>query len=550
MSLAAKPQKSGPEGAHPLGISSAARQPPLVLTILAVVVAALVCLPLVYLIVRASEAGEKFQTLLLRDRTVEVLLNTIVLSFAVAITAALIAVPAAWLVSRTDLPGGKWLAPLFALPLVIPSYIGALAFIVVLGPRGEVSRWLEKSAGFEAFPSIYGFWGAWLTLSLFTFPYVFLNVSAALRGIDPVHEEAARALGKGSVEAFLRTTLRQLRPAIVSGMLLAALYTVSDFGVVSLMRYDSLTRAIYVQYQASFDRSYAAVLGLVLVAYALLLVLAEAFLRDRAVYYRIGSGVARPGRLRQLGWKKAPALLFAGTVLALSFVLPLAVLLRWLFRAIDRGESFDDLLSTTGNTLMLGIGAALLTTVAAAPVAVLAGRYRSKLGRIVERVTYIGYGLPGVVIGLSFVFLGANYLIEFYQTVPLLLLAYMVRFIPQAVGSTKSSLMQVSPRMEDASRGLGRGWTATMTRVTLPIAMPGVLAGSALVFLTVVKELPMTILLRPTGMDTLATEVWTAAGDLRYSEASAPALMLIVISAIPSVFILGRMRVSRVRGDA
>ena len=172
------------------------------------------------------------------------------------------------------------------------------------------------------------------------------------------------------------------------------------------------------------------------------------------------------------------------------------------------------------------------------------------LGTIVERTTYIGYGLPGIVIGLAFVFLGANYFIDLYQTVPLLLLAYMVRFVPQAVGSTKSSLLQVSPRMEDASRGLGQGWTGTMTRVTMPIAMPGVAVGSALVFLTVVKELPMTILLRPTGMDTLATEVWTAAGDLRYGEASAPALMLILISAVPSMVVLGRMRVTKVRGDA
>jgi iron(III) transport system permease protein len=526
------------------------RQPPLVLIALALAVAALVLLPLIYLIIRASEAGEKFRTLLLRDRTLEILINTILLSVSVAITAAVIAVPAAWLVARTDMPGGRWLSPLFALPLVIPSYIGALTFIVILGPRGELSRWLEKSAGFEAFPSIYGFWGSWLALSLFTAPYVFLTVSAALQGIDPVHEEAARSLGKGSIESFLRTTLRQLRPAIFSGMLLSALYAVSDFGVVSLMRYDSLTRAIFVQYQASFDRSYAALLGLVLVAFALLLVAAESMLRDKAVYYRIGSGVARQRQPRQLGWKKAPALLFAGVVLLLSLALPLIVLLRWLVRALRRGESFDQLLTVTGNTLFLGIAAALITTAAALPVALLAGRYRSRIGTMIERTTYIGYGLPGIVIGLSFVFLGANYLIQLYQTVPLLLLAYMVRFIPQAVGSTKSSLMQVNPRMEDASRGLGKSWTATMGRITMPIAMPGVLAGAALVFLTVVKELPMTILLRPTGMDTLATEVWTASSDLRYGEASGPALMLILVSAIPSAIIFARARQTAMRGDA
>lgn len=550
MALAEKPRDFLLEGPHPLRSVSVTRRPPFLLTLLALSVASLVLLPLIYLIIRASEAGEKFRDLFLRERTLDVLSNTILLSFSVAVAAAFIAVPAAWLVTRTDLPGVRWISPLFALPLVIPSYIGALAFVVVLGPRGDLSRWLEKSAGFDAFPSMYGFWGAWLVLSLFTFPYVFLNVSAALQGIDPVHEEAARALGKGAFEAFLRTTLRQLRPAIVSGMLLSALYAVSDFGVVSLLRYDSLTRAIFVQYQASFDRSYAALLGLVLVVFALLLVLAEARLRDRAVYYRIGSGVARQRAPRRLRWGKIPALGFVFAVLLMSFLLPVAVLVRWLAQAIRRGESFEHLLETTWNSLLLGVAAALLTTIAAAPVAILASRYQSRLGTMAERVTYIGYGLPGIVIGLSFVFLGANYLIGLYQTVPLLLLAYVVRFIPQAVGTTRSSLLQVSPRMEDASRGLGQGWTGTMARVTLPIAMPGVLAGASLVFLTVVKELPMTILLRPTGMDTLSTEVWTAAGDLRYSEAAAPALMLVLISVLPSLVVLGRLRATKIRVES
>jgi iron(III) transport system permease protein len=374
-------------------------------------------------------------------------------------------------------------------------------------------------------------------------------MSAGLRGIDPVHEEAARSLGKSPGAAFRATTLRQLRPAIVSGMLLAALYTVSDFGVVTLFRYDSLTRAIYVQYQASFDRSYAALLSLVLVGFALMLVLAESRFRDRAAYYRIGAGVARRRKPVALGRGRYPGLAFLAIVLGLSFVLPVTVLVWWLARAIARGDAIENLGSAALASMSLGAASGLLAVAAALPVAILAARYRGALGRIAERMTYLGYGLPGIVIGLAFVFIGANYLPALYQTVPLLLLTYVVRFVPQAVGSTKTSLLQINPRLEDAARGLGRSWRGTLAAVTAPLALPGMIAGFSLVFLTVVKELPITLLLRPTGMDTLATEVWTAAGSGAYGRAAAPALALIAISAIPSMLVLGKARDIDMRGD-
>ncbi|MEZ4499744.1 MAG: ABC transporter permease subunit [Thermomicrobiales bacterium] len=153
------------------------------------------------------------------------------------------------------------------------------------------------------------------------------------------------------------------------------------------------------------------------------------------------------------------------------------------------------------NTVGLGGSAALLAVLAALPVSILATRYSSRIGRFIERLTYLGYGLPGIVIALAFVFLGANYVPVLYQTVPLLLFGYVVRFVPQAAGSERSSLLQVNPRLEDAARGLGRSWSETLRQVTIPLALPGLLAGYGLVFLTVVKELPITLLLRPTGME-------------------------------------------------
>ena len=151
----------------------------------------------------------------------------------------------------------------------------------------------ESWFGIESIPSIYGFFGAWLILSLFTYPYVYLNVSATLAGLDPSIEDAARGLGRGSLATFFTITLPMLRPSILAGMLLSALYTVSDFGVVTLLRYDSLTRAIYVQYRASFDRSYAAALSLVLIVFTLSLLFTEMKLRGSSRQARLGPGVAR-----------------------------------------------------------------------------------------------------------------------------------------------------------------------------------------------------------------------------------------------------------------
>lgn len=508
-------------------------------------VAALVMLPVFYLVLRAAQADDGVLRLVFRRRTVELIFNTAILAGAVSITAALIAVPLAWLTLRASLPGGRIFSAVAILPLVIPSYVGAIAYVAALGPRGDLQGWLERWFGIQSIPSIYGFAGAWLILSLFTYPYVYLNVSAALAGLDPSIEDAARGLGRGAFATFFTVTLPMLRPSILAGMLLSALYAVSDFGVVTLLRYDSLTRAIYVQYRASFDRSYAAALSLVLILFSLSLLFAEMRLRGNARQSRLGPGVARKPRKLELGRWRYAALAYVVLVIGLSLALPIVVLGNWLARAWQRGDDFGELREATWNTILLGGLGALLATALALPVAILAVRYRSRLSSAIERLTYVGYGLPGLVIGLAFVFIGANYVPRFYQTVPLILVAYLVRFIPQSVGAIRASLLQIDPKLEDAARGLGESSRGSLRRVTVPLALPGIGAGALLVFLTVVKELPMTLLLRPTGMETLATEVWTASGTSAFGRAAAPAMLLMLVSFVPALVLLNQTRVER-----
>jgi iron(III) transport system permease protein len=511
------------------------RLPPPVIWVPACLVALLMAVPLVYLVLRASEAGADVWRLVFRERTALILRNTAWLATSVAAASAVVAVPLAWLTTRTDLPLRRFWATAAVLPLVIPSYVGALTIIAALGPRGLLQESLAGPFGIERLPSIYGFPGAWLTLTLFTYPYVYLSVRAALVGLDPALEEASRCLGHGSLRTFFGCVLPQLRPAVATGALLSALYTVSDFGVVTLLRYDVFTRAVYVQYRSSFDRTMAAALALLLVAFAVVLLLAEAAARGRSAYHRLGAGAARRQRVSRLGPWRWPALLFASTVVTTALVLPLGILGYWLVRGLSGGEGVEMLWATTRNSLAAGSLAALATTLAALPIAVLAVRYRGRLSSFVERATYLGYALPGIVIALAFVFLGANYLTPLYQTLALLVVAYVVRFLPQAVGAERLSLLQVSPRLEEAARLLGRSPLGALTAITLPLARPGMLAGAALVFLTAMKELPITLLLSPIGFNTLATDIWSATGSGSFGEAAAPALVLIGISAIPTV---------------
>jgi iron(III) transport system permease protein len=265
---------------------------------------------------RTRELGlEQVWEIATRPRTLEQLRNTLVLAVTVTGTAVAIGVPLAWLTVRTDLPARRFFTIVTALPLAVPTYVGGFAYVAFLGPRGMVQGWLEP-LGVERIPSIYGFWGAWLVLSLFTYPYVLLTVRAALRRLDPTPEEVSRTLGHGPWSTFRQVVLPQLRPSITAGGLLVALYTLSDFGAVSLLRYDSFTTAIYVQYRASLDRSAAAVLGLMLVAITAVVLVAELRSRNRTPLHRLHAGGGRAGRTLHLGRWRWPAT-FATSLLVL-----------------------------------------------------------------------------------------------------------------------------------------------------------------------------------------------------------------------------------------
>jgi iron(III) transport system permease protein len=512
------------------------------LWIAGVAVAGLALLPLGYLLVRASEiGGDRIAEIVTSPRALGLLWRTSLLAATVTATSVLIAVPIAWLTVRSDLPLRRFWVVATALPLAIPTYVGGFAFVAALGPRGVLQGWLEP-LGVDSLPQLYGFPGAWLVLTLFSYPYVLLTVRASVRRLDPGLEEVSRTLGRSRLSTFVRVVLPQLRPSIVAGSLLVSLYTLSDFGAVSMLRFDSFTRAIFLQYRASIDRSTAAVLGLMLVALTVMVLSGEGLTRRRTSYHRLhGSGARRPP-VQHLGRWRWPVFGLLCALVAIAVVIPLAVISTWLIRGIEAGEPLRLTTTLIGNSLRASALGALATVAAAWPVAVLSVRHRGWFSRLVEGACWLGYSLPGIVVALSLVFFGIRVAPPLYQTHWNLTIAYVVLFLPQALGAIRGSLLQINPSLEEASHLLGRGSAVTFLRVVLPLARPGLLAGGALVFLTCMKELPATLLLAPTGYPTLATQVWDATREAFFARAAAPAMALILLSSIPMAFLVLRER--------
>lgn len=503
--------------------------------------AGVVCLvmaaPLVYIVLRVAEADSGTWNLVLRDRTLWLALRSIGLVAAVTAGAIAIGVPLAWLTVRTDVPLRKMWAVLVALPLVIPSYVGAFALISAFGPSGMLNR----LTGLEGLPSVSGFTGSFVALTFFTYPYVYLIVASGVRGLDPSIEDAARGLGRSRLSTFLYVTVPLLRPFIASGGLLVALYALHDFGAVSLMRFPVFTQAIYLQYRGAFDRTPAAVLSLMLVTLALVILVFEVRARGRARYHRAGSGTSKTAGRIQLGrwrWAAFGACLFITLV---AFVGPVATIVFWLVRGAAESGEVRLTWAAAGGSLGVSALGATVALVAALPIALLTARYGSKTSSFARYVSYSGYALPGIVVALGFVFFASNFAPWIYQTIPLVVVAYVVLFLPQASEPLQSSLLQVGPRIGEAGRALGSGRRRVFLRLEAPLISRGAMAGWALVFLTAMKELPATLLLRPTGFETLATRIWTGATAGLYSKAAGPALILLAICAIPLYVLAGRV---------
>lgn len=532
---------SAPLAARPAAREVARPLPPGLLAA-ALIVGAAVALPAAYLLIVVGGDARAALEALWRPRTAELLGRSVALAAAVAAGATAIALPLAWLTVRSDLPGRRVWTVLTLLPFVVPSYIGAYLFVAAFGPRGLLQDALAP-LGVERLPSIYGFGGAFVVLTLFTYPLVLLPARAALRRLDPALEEAARGMGASPWRVARTVVLPQLAPAVGAGAVLVALYALSDFGAVSILRFDSFTRVIHQSYRASFDRTGAAALAFLLVALMVALLAVEARVRRRGSYHRAAPGTIRPPAPAPLGRWRWPALAFVGALTAVTLVLPVAVLVAWAWPGPGEMIPWGDIGEAAGNSLLTAGLAATIAVVVALPAARLGARHGTRrIVRAIDGAHHAGYALPHLVVALSLVFFGIRVVPWAYQTLGMAVFALVVLYVPLALGSLRATLLQVPPSLEEAARGMGRGRLAIAATVLAPLTRAGIVAGAALVFLTAIKELPAMLLLAPTGFDTLATMLWQQANLAVYERAAVPALALLLVSVPPLALLVGRER--------
>ena len=536
--------------AHPVeagrqGILRPSGAPPL-LRVAGLALALAFAFPGVYLVYRNFAEGADPAGLLISDRTLGPLWRSVRLAVSVSGAALVLGTALAWLTTRTDLAWRRLWRVLLPLPLVFPTFVGAAAFIHTLNPGGLAND-LLAGIGLDRTPELRGFYGAWLVLTLMTYPYVYLPVAARLRQLPGSLEESARVLGETALKVFGRICLPQIATAMGAGTLLVFLYTLSDFGAVQLMRYDTLTRAIATNQLA--NPPVALALSLLLLVLAALVVLAERRF-SRSLPDAATAQSSRP-MVYDLGRWRVPALGFVALSAGAGVGAPLVALVDWAARGLVRsatgGRSLTidgaKVLEATTNTLGASLVAAVLSTAAVLPIALLVGRYRSRLGSFAHAVVVSTFALPGILIALSMRFwtLRSDLAFELLNdTMALLIFAYMVRFGSLAMGVTLVAVRSVPERLHDSARILGAGRLRRFFAVDLPMMGPGLLAGTGLVLLSVMKELPISLFVSPLGFFTLTTQIFGSFEEAFIAEAGIMAVVLVGLSFVLTWFLVIR----------
>ncbi len=478
--------------------------------------------PLGYVLVSSSSLGATAAVeFLVRPRIGDLLWNTSRLLVGGVLLSVVLGVGSAWLVERSDLPRrGLWHG-LMCAPLAVPAFVNGYG-------------WVSTTHAVQSFP------GAVLVVSLSYYPLVYLPTVAALRRLDPGLEEVSTSLGHGRWATFLRVVLPAISTAVTGGALLVGLHLLAEYGALQLLNYPTLTTAILAQYGAAFNGAEATLLAAVLVAFCLALLGVEVSLRRRRVFSRVGSGASRALEPLTLGRSGPPLTVAMGGLVVLALGVPLLSLGRWLVRGSSTSLDGGDLVAATTTTLGLAVTSGLVATAAAVPVAWLAVRHRGRLTTFVERSTYLTSALPGIVVALALVTVSIRVVPALYQTVPLLLLGYVILFLPRALVSVRGTLELAPPVLEDVARTLGCSGPRAAARVTVPLLLPGLGAGVALVALAVSTELTATLLLSPIGTTTLSTRFWSQASSVAYGAAAPYALALILLS-VPATWLLSRL---------
>lgn len=493
-------------------------QPPSGVVVAAIVVALIALIPIVtFLATSALTAGSGILPLIFRPLTGTYLWNTVLLTVIVCPLCGVVGCATAWIVERTAIPFRALLTVLLILPLGIPDFVVAYGWY-------SVAPWVS------------GLGGATLVMTLGLYPLVYLPVAARLRSLPMGHDEVSRSLGVGPLRSFVSVTLPAIRTALLGGLLLVAFAVLAEYGAFEVLRYNTLTTEIYTEYSLAFDAPVSAALSLVLLVLALVITTVEGRLRRGDI--RQLHAVNRGARPISRKWGQAGRTAICGVVIALGVGEPLVVVVGWMIHggATTLPQSVS-MVSALTRTVVYGLAAGVIATAAALPVVTWAHRYRSRNGRHVERAVFLLQAMPGIIIALALAVGAIHVVPALYQTDPLIIAAYVFLFLPLAVVGVRGSVAAVPMRFEEVAASLGSSRWEVARRVVFPLIGPGLAASCALVFLGTVTELTTTLILIPTGAQTLATEFWAQEQQLAYGAAAPYALLMIAISALPTVFL-------------
>ncbi len=509
----------------------------------AVLTALLMVVPVVATLIYAASVDASIWIRLWENRIPRLFFTSMLLVAAVTVGSIVLGTLLAFLVERTNLPGRKIFRPLLIAPLVTPCFIIAITYVNFFGIRG-VGQKMFGAMGINCnLPNIYGFWGAVGIFVLGTFPYVYTIVLASLSRLDPSLSEAARCLGASRRERMWRVSLPLLLPAISAGSILVALYVFSDFGVVSILRYSTFVNMIYEQISGRYDFAVASSLSTVLMGITFILVFFQDLLTKKRQFSNTKNKRYNLPRL-DLKWARLPAFVFVFAVLGFALILPVGVLLYWFVQSLGVdsvwGSNARELFRSGFNSLLISSLAATAAVLLALPLAYWNVRDRnSRWGKICAGASQLGVALPGVLIALALSLVLGQFFPRLNFSVTALFLAFVIHFFAKAYQMTRAGLIQLSPRVEEGARMLGCSPVQTFWLITRPLLTPALMVAWIFVFLSSMRELAASLLLRPAGFDPLTVKVWIAASEGFYEQAAAPALLIVILS-LPMVMIMAR----------
>ena len=516
----------------------------------AVIVACGVLLPLLVIVSFVLQPESEIWQHIVDTLLIGLLKNTFVLCAGVLVGTFLIGVGSAWLTAVCEFPGRSFFNWALVLPLAVPTYVLAFVFIGLLDFSGPVQTLLREQFDLSSglFPNIRSAGGVIIVMSLALFPYVYLLARNAFQTQGKSVLEVCQALGHSPVKAFFKAALPMARPWIAGGLMLVLMETLADFGAVSIFNYDTFTTGIYKAWFGFFSVSAAAQLSSVLLVFVFLIIVVEQRMRNKMQYHQVGKMSLAANRLKLEGWKKWVACILLLSIVLVAFVIPCLQLIVWSIASIS-AELDSRYIGLLFRSLLFSSMAATLITTLGLMLAYIQRQHTDPLTKWIIRLSTMGYALPGTILAVGIVIivnwadkpmvwvfreiLGIDLVSVFNGTIITVLFAYTVRFLTAGFNTINNSMLRITRNMDEAANLMGITGITLLKRVHIPILRNGLFIAAMLVFVDVMKEMPITMMTRPFGWDTLAVKVFELTSEGEWQRAALPSITLVAAGLVP-----------------